>query len=401
MARSERSYPCLDGLRALAATAVVVTHVGFWTGHYRDDVFGRVLSRLDVGVPVFFVLSGFLLSRPFFLAGVRGRPTPRAAAYLWRRALRILPAYWITVVAAFLLLAPNRTLGVGAWIRHLALVQPYAARGFAEGLSNTWSLTPEVAFYLALLPIGAGLVALSGDHPERPRRVLLVLAAAGVVGLLWVGWARAAGPFSVPVDMWLPGFAGWFGAGMAFAALSVADRTWWPVQVLSALGSSLATCWITAGALFWIALSPLAGPLTLDPPTAAQAMVKSTLYLGIGALLVLPLVFGDQRSGVGRRFLAHPVTRFLGEISYGLFLVHVVLLALGYRLLDIAQFTGNFVLVLVGTWLAGTLVAAVIYLAVERPLSRLRHVVPDRWPPRRDAGSSEPATAASAISTSV
>jgi len=403
MARSERSFPCLDGLRALAATAVVVTHVGFWTGNYTPDLFGRVLARCNVGVPVFFVLSGFLLSRPFFLAAVERRPTPRPAAYLWRRALRILPAYWLTVVAAFLVLPANSGLGVAAWIRHLLLVQPYAAKGFAEGLSNTWSLTTEVAFYVLLLPLGAGLVTLSGTSPERPRRVLLVLAAGAVGGLLWIGWAWAAGPFPVPVDIWLPGFAGWFAAGMAFAALSVADRTWWPVTLLSALGSSLATCWAAAGALFWIATSPLAGPLTLDPPTAPQAMLQSTLYLLVAALVVLPLIFGDQRQGATRRLLAGPVARFLGEISYGLFLVHVVLLALGYHLLRMRPFTGSFALVLPATWISGVLVASVVYLAVERPLSRLRSVVPDRWTPRRvaDPGNSATASAASAMSTRV
>ncbi|MGZ4548559.1 MAG: acyltransferase family protein, partial [Blastococcus sp.] len=348
-ARSERSFPCLDGLRALAATAVVVTHVGFWTGSYTPDVVGRVLARCDVGVPIFFVLSGFLLSRPFFLASVRGRPGPRPGAYLWRRGLRILPAYWLTVAAAFLLLPGNRGLGVGDWVRYLGLLQAYSSRRFAEGLSNTWSLTTEVAFYVVLLPVGAVLMRLSGSHPQRPRRALLLLAAGTVVGLLWLGWARAAGPFPVPVDMWLPGFAGWFGAGMGLAALSVADRAWWPVRLAHSLGSSLATCWTAAGAVFWIATSTLAGPITLAPPTAGQAMFKNLLYLLVAGLVVLPLVFGDQTRGSTRRALASPVGRLLGEVSYGLFLIHVAVLALGYHLLGVAQFSGNFVLVLVAT----------------------------------------------------
>lgn len=396
-ARSERSFACLDGLRALAATAVVVTHVGFWTGNYTPDVVGRVLARCDVGVPIFFVLSGFLLSRPFFLASVRGRPGPRPAAYLWRRGLRILPAYWLTVAAAFLLLPGNRGLGFGDWVRYLGLLQAYSTKHFAEGLSNTWSLTTEVAFYVVLLPVGAVLMRLSGSHPQRPRRALLLLVAGAVAGLLWLGWARAAGPFPVPVDMWLPGFAGWFGAGMALAALSVADRAWWPVRLAHSLGSSLATCWAAAGALFWIATSTLAGPITLAPPTAAQAMFKNLLYLLVAGLVVLPLVFGDQSRGSTRRALASPVGRLLGEVSYGLFLIHVAVLALGYHLLGAPQFSGDFVLVLVPTWVISTALATVVYFGLERPLSRWRGLVPDR---RRETPISEAAVAASAVSTS-
>src|SRR3954471_10836988 len=91
-ARVERAYPTLDGLRLLAATAVVITHTGFATGHYTSDAFGGLLARLEIGVPVFFVLSGFLLTRPYVLAGVHGIAGPRTRAYLWRRTLRILPA---------------------------------------------------------------------------------------------------------------------------------------------------------------------------------------------------------------------------------------------------------------------------------------------------------------------
>src|SRR3954471_15371202 len=52
-ARVERAYPTLDGLRLLAATAVVITHTGFATGHYTSDAFGGLLARLEIGVPVF------------------------------------------------------------------------------------------------------------------------------------------------------------------------------------------------------------------------------------------------------------------------------------------------------------------------------------------------------------
>lgn len=55
--------PRLDGLRAIAATLVVLTHSGFLSGQYYNGQVGAFLARSDVGVPIFFALSGFLLSR--------------------------------------------------------------------------------------------------------------------------------------------------------------------------------------------------------------------------------------------------------------------------------------------------------------------------------------------------
>ncbi len=375
-ARTERAFPALDGARALAATAVLLHHVAFWTGDYTPDLVGRILSRLDVGVAIFFVLSGFLLSRPLFLAAREGRPAPRTAPYLWRRALRILPAYWLTVAAALLLLPQNDGSGPGTWIRHLTLTQIYGTGGLREGLSHTWSLCTEVAFYLVLPFAGAALAGLARRRPDRPSRVLVALAAASIAGLAFLAWHWTTAPFpSAGLDLWLPSYTGWFAAGMALALLSVSDPGWRPVRLAAELGTSLATCWAAAGALFWIANSPVAGPMGLVEPTPSQAVLKSALYLAVAALLILPLVFGDSRHGWTRRALASRPGRFLGEISYGLFLVHVVVLAGGFALLDLVQFTGNVVWVALAVWLVSTSVAAAIHVLVERPMRRWRDVV--------------------------
>jgi peptidoglycan/LPS O-acetylase OafA/YrhL len=184
---------------------------------------------------------------------------------------------------------------------------------------------------------------------------------------------------------------------MLLAVLSVADRDWRPVRIASELGASLATCWTAAGALFWIATSPIAGPTTLEPPTALEAVLKNVLYLGVAALLVLPLVFGDQRAGWVRPLLASPPARYLGEISYGLFLVHVVVLAGGYALLGLVQFSGDLPTVATVTWLVSVGAAAAIYRLVERPVRRWRNLVPDRSAPRPGTHS-EATTAVTATS---
>jgi peptidoglycan/LPS O-acetylase OafA/YrhL len=397
-ARTEHAFPGLDGARALAAGAVLVHHVAFWTGEYTPDLAGRALARLDVGVPVFFVLSGFLLSRPLFLAGARGLPRPRTAAYLWRRALRILPAYWLTVAAALLLLPRNGDAGPGTWLSHLALGQVYGTDRIADGLSHTWSLCVEVAFYL-VLPVAAGaLLRLPHRRPGRPGAVLAALGATVPLALAWIVAAAVWQPFpGVRPDLWLPAYAGWFAAGMALALLSVSDPGWRPVRLARELGGSLPTCWAAAAVLFWMATSSVAGPWDLTAPTPGQAAVKNVLYLGIAALVVLPLVFGDQRAGRVRQVMATPAVRFLGEISYGVFLVHVVVLTGGYAALGWATFQGNLVLVLLVTATVSVALAAGVYLLVERPLRRWRGLVRDtpRGPVTTDAASAPSATSAS------
>jgi peptidoglycan/LPS O-acetylase OafA/YrhL len=72
-------FPCFDGLRALAALSIVLTHVAFASGANSPNVLGAFFARMDGGVAMFFVLSGFLLYRPFVLAHLHdGAPGTRA-----------------------------------------------------------------------------------------------------------------------------------------------------------------------------------------------------------------------------------------------------------------------------------------------------------------------------------
>jgi peptidoglycan/LPS O-acetylase OafA/YrhL len=397
VARTERAFPCLDGLRLVAASAVVLTHTGFSTGNYATGL-GGLLGRMEIGVPIFFVLSGFLLTRPYLQAGARGGRAPRFVSYLWRRALRILPAYWLVVAAALLLLPGNADAGPVTWLRHLTLTQLYTPGWFAVGLNPTWSLCTEAAFYLVLPLAGVGLARLVRARPDRPRGALVALGIAAVVGPVRTFYFAGAGATWLPFRLWLPGYAAWFAAGMALALLTVADPSWRPARVARELGASLPTCWVAAGALFWISTGPVAGPVNLSlETTPTEAVVRNVLYLLVAALVVLPLVFGDQRRGAVRRFLSAPTMRFMGEASYGLFLVHAVLIEAAYRVFGWQEFTGSLVLVTVGIWTAGMALASLIYVLVERPLQRFRTLVPERAPGRSAATT----TAASATTARV
>src|SRR5687767_575743 len=178
-------FPQLDTVRGLAATAVVATHVAFQTGRYTSGPFDGVLARLDFGVTLFFLLSGFLLFRPWLVARADNSRAPAARGYLWRRALRILPAYWLAVVAALVFIPGNDASSASAWIRHLTFTHTYGSGHFVQGLTQTWSLATEVAFYLAL-PLLAPLLLGRAASGWRPARILARLAGLELVTLGWL-----------------------------------------------------------------------------------------------------------------------------------------------------------------------------------------------------------------------
>src|SRR5437763_428837 len=83
----------------MAAASVFVFHAAWLTGFSVRSGSGAYLFQLDVGVDVFFVLSGFLLYRPFVRAHLEGGPAPTISRYYKRRVLRIFPAYWLVLMA--------------------------------------------------------------------------------------------------------------------------------------------------------------------------------------------------------------------------------------------------------------------------------------------------------------
>ena len=87
----------LDGLRGVAASLIVVHHAANVSGAQRSAPFTQLAAVADVGVAVFFVLSGFVIYRPFAAAHADGARVPEAVSFWWRRALRVLPAYWFAL----------------------------------------------------------------------------------------------------------------------------------------------------------------------------------------------------------------------------------------------------------------------------------------------------------------
>jgi len=368
----------LDAVRGLAATAVVATHVAFQTGRYATGPFDGVLARLDFGVTLFFLLSGFLLFRPWLLSRATGVVAPAAGGYLWRRALRILPAYWLAVVAALFVIPGNDVSSASAWVRHLTFSHVYGSGHFAQGLTQTWSLATEVAFYLCL-PLLAPVLLGRSATGWRPGRILGRLAVLEVVTLGWLTLVTYQPELQVrAASTWLPGHLGWFAAGMALAVIEVhlrpgaggEDRRWrWARDA----GAGLTVNWLIALGLFALATGPLAGPRTLDAPTGWEAVSKHLLYGGAALFVLLPLVVAPDAGGPARRVLALRPLRWFGEISYGVFLFHLIVLHLVFRWTDRTLFSGTGFLPVFGLTLGGTVVlAAVSYRLIERRALRAK-----------------------------
>lgn len=381
------SFPALDTLRFVGAFGVVVTHVAFQTGQYDSSVRGTFLARLDCGVALFFVLSGFLLSRPFLSRMARGGATPHVGFYAWKRALRIMPVYVLTVVLVLALMPPSRGPFWPRWVENLTMTTIYTSHDLPQGLTQMWSLATEVAFYAALpvLMIMVGRTACR--RVWRPVPIMAILLALCTVNVAWL----ATIDLGSHRTLWLPAFLSWFSAGIALAVVSVdvaqPDPHRWS-KAVARLGTTPLSCFVLAGALIMVASTPLAGPTFGEVPTTAEAIVKNILYAAFAVLVVLPGAFGDPDSPTLRAVAWSPL-RFLGRISYGLFCIHLLVLYAVFKGRDIEYFTGHFIEVLTLTTIASIAAAALIHVAVETPVDRLRRF----GRPKTEAATTPHATA--------
>lgn len=355
--------PALTGIRGLAALAVVWTHVAFNTGAISLPVVGRMWDRFGMAVAVFFALSGFLLWRPHANAAAGGPPPPKPGRYLLHRAARILPAYWVVVFVVLALLPRfGHSVTPQLWLANLGLVQVFVPLALTDGLTQMWSLSVEVAFYL-LVPVMGVLVLSLGRLVPRSRRVWAVLAL-GVLSLSW-NFLPIPTPNGVYADNWMLGYLPWFAAGMVLAELAVAQRTrttgagrWW------ALAGNCRVLWPVALLAYAISVTELAGPPGLARAQPWQYAVKMALGAVIGFSLLSPLVLGDGR----HRWLCSPLLATVGRWSYGIFIWHLAVLSIVLPMFGFMPFAGGLVHVFALTVALTIPLAAASYALVEEPV---------------------------------
>jgi peptidoglycan/LPS O-acetylase OafA/YrhL len=376
-ARPAGHLDVLDGVRALAAFSVVATHVGFQTGRAVNGFFAPFLARLDFGVTLFFLLSGFLLYRPFVEAAIDLRPKPETKPFLLRRFARIFPAYWVLLVLTMLIRPWEHSTGLSVqkttwtdWIEYATLTHIYFGDNPHQALTHIWSLVVELSFYL-VLPFIAGF-ALRGRRPRRiMRRQTIVLGVLAAVGPAYGVIVHQIPSLQNRLALqWLPAYFDWFALGMVLAALPAAASVGaWPRlrRLADELAMAPGTCWIIAGILFALSMTPVAGPYSLEASTTSQWLAKHVLYGVTAFFMLLPLVGAGDSRHLLRAALSDRRVRWLGEISYSIFLFHLVLMFTLVDALHLKLFKGGFSTLFPLTVLCAVAAAALSYRLIERP----------------------------------
>ncbi|BBX00678.1 hypothetical protein BST36_00925 [Mycolicibacterium moriokaense] len=364
-AESRRGIPALDGIRAVAVALVLADHGGI------PGVPGGFL-----GVDVFFVLSGFLITS-LLLDEHRNTGRVGLTAFWIRRARRLLPALLVMVLAVVAfrdLFSPESTAtlrddAVAAffWISNWAFVAQrtdYFAQGAPPSpLQHTWSLGVEEQYYL-LWPLL--LIAVAAFFWAQMRLAVFLLATAGVI-------ASATASILLTTDSTLNRI--YFGTdsraqallvGAAAAALLVRD---W--SVLNDRGSLIRTRWghIVARIVPFVGVAVLAAAAHYATGSVSDFRHGLLIVVAIGAVLVIAPVALEQEGPVARVLAWRPLVA-LGTISYGVYLWHwPVFLALN------GQRTGWTGWPLFAARCAVTVaLAAVSWWLVEQPVRRWRPV---------------------------
>jgi peptidoglycan/LPS O-acetylase OafA/YrhL len=378
--------PCADGLRATAATAVFLHHASFLTGVTFNSRAGAFFARFDIGVPVFFALSGFLLSRPYIDAILDDRSLPDWRGFYRRRVVRIIPAYWLALTATYLWLRPDsatRATGIDYPLHYLFL-QIYPADSFPRGISPAWTLAVEASFYAALplLAVFAHRRLRTVLTPSRRSLLLLGWLTAALLASLTYRTVLHARGGPMQAVLWLPGMFGEFAVGIAIAVLaSWAHRREFARPLTDFLGRHDLLWWTFAALLLVFQSTQLGLERGLDHANWNRELYSEIVRILIATFLLLPVAFGPQDRGIVRRLLRSWPIASLGVVSYGVFLWHVPLIEAvinwtgRHPFLDWSQpgmsvFSGDVLVPVAIAFACSVLAGTVSWFAVERPLLR-------------------------------
>lgn len=377
-------FPLFDSLRAIAALCILVLHTAGFSGVQIDAWYLGLLVHLDIGVTFFFLISGFLLYRPMVAARVLGTPAARWPTYAWRRFLRIAPAYWVALTVLAVVPGIYGVFTDNWWV-YYGLLQNYPVYSLSGdcttdvlrcGISPVWSLGIEVFFYATLPFFAWGLARLSARG--RPSSWFAgELAALGFVSLATLPLVTRYDTELERLFWYSPlGHALWFALGMALASASVrAQQTGVVPRGLDYLSRRPGIAWGAAIGAYAITAIAIFEPVPGNAVPGSDYAFQYVTFGLIAALLLVPAVFGDGRSGLPRRILASPVLAWLGLISYGIFLYHWPISYALSRAGVTEWWPHSPILVLTSVTLVLTIgCAAASYYLVERPFLRLKRL---------------------------
>jgi peptidoglycan/LPS O-acetylase OafA/YrhL len=382
-------FPQVDALRAIAALSVFVFHIGGKA--FPGPTIGAYTARLNLGVTIFFVISGFLLYRPFAAARLEhGRSALSSGRYAWHRFLRIVPAYWVALTVIGVWLGLPGVFGHDAVV-YYGFGQNYSLRTQLGALSQGWTLSIEVAFYV-FLPLWAWAISRIPAEGRRQRLYTEVGALAAlalcslVYKLVFVGGVSGlSSQLQFALANALPRYLDVFAIGMLLAVASVWFEEHALPRPLAFIDAHSWIPWLVAAVALWVLATQIGlAPSSFARVTPHQQITVHYLEAILALCLVLPAVIGNQRRGVPRKILSNRVLIWVGVVSYGLYLWHLaVLTQLGRWGIpqDIAQWTGLnatvvWIVVGIGPALA---VAAGSWYWIEKPVLRYKNIAPPSW----------------------
>lgn len=343
--KPRRFYPQLDGLRGVAVVWVMLYHT---TALSLPESVRRVCALGWMGVDVFFVLSGFLISSIL----LETRPGARGLGlFIARRTLRTWPLYFLLLGGVFVTLGHAAAGGSVHWWRYLVFLQNYQASFWPQSLGPTWSLCVEEHFYL-LWPLVIFLV---------PRRRLLWVTATIFCSLpVWRGLALWCGVSGISIytetQFHLDGLVAgtlvalWLGRGEA-------RPRHWMAGVCVATGAAASVMG------FWRGTSVIEG----------HNSVMGFTFLAVGFAGLLLFLLQQQESWCARLLRLRPVA-YVGRISYGIYLLHMGLMIFCERwplLAALSRAAGVWGALLLRMALA-IAVASLSYRFFELPILRLK-----------------------------
>ncbi len=353
----------LTGLRGMAALLVVTIHTAGMTPY-------PWLGIPDYGPVSLFVLSGFLLYRPWARWALGAGARPEIGTFVKRRVTRLFPAYLLVFLCVLAVFPPARPADAQGWLMGLSLTGIYAPDGLVPAFLHTWSLGTELSWYVALPVFGlvTGTVVSWYSREWRPWIIAGMIALAVPTTVLWRGWVELTGGGGFTRALWLPSYLLCFAAGALVAHAIEAERA--GRLGLRRLRDAASDPWllpVLALAVVLVGTSTLGGPAGWVDTSFAQHQVRFLAATGVAVIMLLIAALGRAAAPTHRLLTTRPSVA-IGRWSYGIYLWHLPLIFILAEHLDPARGVGGTVL-----WFALVLgitipLSAATYRWVERPV---------------------------------
>jgi peptidoglycan/LPS O-acetylase OafA/YrhL len=364
----------LDSLRGFSTILIVVYHTSFVSGYTVEhaDSIGAYIDRLNIGVAIFFVLSGFLIFRPFAHSLIHGSPLPKTRNYYLKRAARILPGYWLAlfVLAGLDALTIVNTSG---FIRNVFIVHSFTEHNVFTGIRQAWTLAIEMSFYV-VVPAFAYVFVRQTKRRNGPVVVSTLLKA---LSFLFLG-AYAFRLFIHQIDfwfldtahIWLPSHMDTLALGMGLAVLVEAPASAKTLLKVKNFIANHTGSFVVCSVFVWLISANINMAIGLNRTEFHIDLLGHFLYGIASVLLVAPFCVDSQALLV--KAVSFRLFTWLGTISYGIYLWHMAFLGGNFaeKYMPYTENDGQVLLRFLVVLPASIAIASLSYYVLERPIMR-------------------------------